>query len=46
MNSLWEVSNIMARYLASQIKVGKLTYESVIEKFPQYKEQIDTFLEK
>ena len=36
----------MAKYLARQIKIGKLDYEDVIEKYPQFKEEIDAILEK
>lgn len=34
----------MAKYLARQIKIGKLDYEEVIEKYPQFKEAIDKIL--
>lgn len=35
----------MAGYLAMQIIEGRKTYEEVINKFPQYKEEIDKILE-
>lgn len=31
----------MPAYLVSQIKLGKIKYQEVIEKYPQYKEDID-----
>lgn len=34
----------MARYLALRIKAGKLDYDEVIAKYPQYKEEIDRIL--
>ena len=34
----------MAPYLAMQILKGKLTYEKVMTKYSQYKEDIDTIL--
>lgn len=34
----------MAGYLALQIMKGKLTYKQCVDKFPQYKEQIDLIL--
>ena len=34
----------MAKYLALQIKKGKLTYTQCVEKFPQHKEIIDEIL--
>lgn len=34
----------VADYLVRQIKLGKLTYEEVIAKYPQYKEEIDAKL--
>ena len=34
----------MAKYLARQIKEGKLDYEAVVKRFPQYKEEIDEHL--
>lgn len=34
----------MAKYLARQIKLGKLDYEAVIEKYPQFKDEIDRIL--
>ena len=36
----------MAKYLARQIKLGKLDYEAVIEKYPQFKDEIDRILGK
>lgn len=34
----------MVEYLVGQIILEKLTYSEVIEKFPQYQEQIDKLL--
>ena len=34
----------MARYLARQIQSGKLNYDEVVAKYPQYKEAIDVIL--
>lgn len=34
----------MAKYLASQIKKGKLNYDDVVAKYPQFKEEIDRIL--
>ena len=34
----------MARYLAQRIKEGKLDYDEVIKKYPQFKEEIDRIL--
>ena len=34
----------MAAYLAMRIKQGKLKYEDVIKKYPQYKAEIDEIL--
>ena len=34
----------MAKYLARQIKNGKLDYDEVIAKYPQYKDEIDEIL--
>lgn len=34
----------MAAYLARQIKEGKLDYDAVVTKYPQYKEEIDRIL--
>ena len=34
----------MAKYLARQIKLGKLNYDEVIAKYPQFKEDIDRYL--
>lgn len=34
----------MEKYLAMRIKEGKLDYNEVILKFPQYKEAIDALL--
>lgn len=36
----------MARYLALRITAGKLDYDEVIAKYPQYKEEIDRILGK
>lgn len=36
----------MAAYLAMRIQAGKLEYDAVTEKYPQYKEEIDKLLEK
>lgn len=36
----------MAKYLARQIKLGKLDYDEVIAKYPQFKEAIDKILGK
>lgn len=34
----------MAKYLARQIKNGKLDYEEVVERYPQFKDEIDKIL--
>ena len=34
----------MARYLARQIYNGKLDYDAVVAKYPQYKDEIDEIL--
>lgn len=34
----------MAKYLARQIKMGKLNYYNVILKYPQFKDEIDRLL--
>lgn len=34
----------MAKYLASQIHLGKLDYNTVINTYPAYKEEIDKYL--
>ena len=34
----------MAEYLAMRIKEGKLDYDSVIKKYPQFKDEIDKIL--
>lgn len=36
----------MEKYLAMRIKEGKLDYNKVIKKFPNYKERIDSLLKK
>lgn len=36
----------MAEYLAKRIYQGKLDYDEVIAKYPQYKEEIDAYLEE
>lgn len=40
------MTSLTAKYLARQIKSGKLKYEDVVEKYPQYKEEIDKILGK
>lgn len=34
----------MAKYLARQIKMGKLDYDEVVTKYPQFKDEIDKIL--
>ena len=34
----------MVRYLARQIRAGKLDYDEVVEKYPQFKDEIDKIL--
>jgi len=34
----------MAKYLARQIKEGKLDYDEVMKRYPQHKEAIDAIL--
>ena len=36
----------MASYLARQIRMGRLDYDVVVKKFPQFKEEIDRILGK
>lgn len=36
----------MAKYLARQIKMGKLDYDEVIKKYPQFKNEIDEILRR
>lgn len=36
----------MAKYLAMRIKQGKLNYEEVVAKYPQYKNEIDIILDE
>lgn len=36
----------MAKYLARQIKIGKLDYDEVVAKYPQFKAEIDAILSK
>ena len=36
--------NTMAAYLANQILKGKLSYELVVERYAEFKEEIDTIL--
>lgn len=36
----------MAKYLARQIKIGKLDYDEVVAKYPQFKAEIDVILSK
>lgn len=37
-------ANTMAAYLANQILKGKLSYELVVKRYPEFKEDIDTIL--
>lgn len=34
----------MAKYLAMRIKAGKLDYDEVVRKYPEYKDEIDSIL--
>lgn len=34
----------MGKYFALRIEMGKLDYHGVIEKYPQYKDEIDSIL--
>ena len=34
----------MAKYLAMRIKAGKLDYDEVVAKYPQFKDEIDRIL--
>lgn len=34
----------MARYLATQIRLGKLDYDTVIKRFPKYADAINEYL--
>lgn len=34
----------MAAYLAKRIRQGKLDYDAVVQRYPQYKEEIDQIL--
>ena len=36
----------MAEYLARRIYIGKLNYDDVINRYPQFKEDIDKYLEE
>ncbi len=36
----------MAKYLAMRIKQGKLNYDDVIAKYPQYQDEIDNILDE
>ena len=36
----------MAKYLARQIKMGRLDYDKVVKRYPQFKEEIDKILRK
>ena len=36
----------MARYLATQIEKGKLDYDFIVKKYPQFKDEIDNYLAK
>ena len=38
--------NLVAQYLAKQILAGKASYEKAVEKYPEYKEEIDEYLRK
>lgn len=38
--------SLVASYLAKQILKGNLDYDKVVKHYPQYKEEIDTYLEK
>lgn len=38
------MASLTAKYLARQIKTGKLNYNDVVEKYPQYKAEIDEIL--
>ena len=36
----------MAEYFAKQIINGKLKYEEVVQRYPQYKKEINEFIKK
>ena len=36
----------MAKYLAQRIFQGKLNYDEVVAKYPQFKDDIDRYLEE
>ena len=36
----------MGQYLAEQIRIGRLDYQKTINSYPEYKEDIDNYLEK
>lgn len=36
----------MASYLARQIRMGRLDYDVVVKRFPQFKDEIDRILGK
>lgn len=36
----------MAEWLTGRIELGKLNYNAVVEKYPEFKEYIDTKLQK
>ena len=36
----------MAKYLAMRIRAGKLSYDVVVAKYPQYREKIDFLLKE
>ena len=36
----------MAKYLAMRIKTGKLDYDTVVARYPQYKDEIDKILKE
>ncbi len=38
--------DLAAKYLAKQILAGNLSYDLVMRKFPQFKEEIDDYLRK
>jgi len=40
------ISNVIVWYLVQQIKKKRVSYETVIAKYPQYKEAIDKALGK
>ncbi len=36
----------MGEYLAEQIRIGRLDYQKTVNSFPEYKPEIDAYLEK